>query len=441
MNKFHRNPGRLEVKDVTGGNPDDKKSDTVEIKGALDAFSKTLNAFMEKTDKEMAEIKKSADGKSADVVTQAEVKKVTDALIEQKKMIEAMRLENNRPIIMGLDGTKTQMTEDQVEHKKAFDSWFRKGIEGNLEELQKKALSVGTDPEGGYTVPVQMETAIDRVITEVSEMRQVARVVQVSTASYKKRVSMGGATSGWVGEQTSRPTTDTPTVDVLEFPVMELYANPAATQSTLDDSAINIEQWLSDEVAIEFASQEGSTFVNGNGASKPRGFLSYDGVQNDSWAWGKLGYVLTGVSGDFADSSADPGAETTNIVDLVYSLKPAFRRNARFTMNRKTVATMMKLRDAEGRQLWSSGLREGQPDRLMGYAIHEMEDMPDIAANSYSIAFGDFQRGYTIVDRIGVRVLRDPFSAKPYVQFYTTKRVGGGVSHFEAIKLLKFGTA
>lgn len=428
--------GPLETKEA---NPDDvKKADTVEIKKALSEFSKTLDAFMTKTDDEFKEIKKN----KVDPVTTEEVKKISEALAEQKKQVEALRLDNQRPIFTSTDGTKTQLTEDQVEHKKLFDSWFRKGHnEDDLREIEKKTLSVGTDPDGGYTVPVQMEAAMDRVITEISQMRQIARVVQVSTASYKKRVSQGGATSGWVGEQASRPNTDTPQISMLEFPVMELYANPAATQSILDDSAINIDQWLADEVAIEFAQEEGAAFVNGNGASKPLGFLQTDKVADASWTWKKLGYVTTGVSGDWADSSSDPGAEITNIVDLVYSLKPIFRGNARFTMNRATVASVMKLRDADGRQLWSSGLQEGQPDRLMGYPIHEMEDMPDIGADSYSIAFGDFRRGYLIVDRIGVRVLRDPFSSKPYVQFYTTKRVGGGVDHYEAIKLLKFGTS
>ena len=147
------------------------------------------------------------------------------------------------------------------------------------------------------------------------------------------------------------------------------------------------------------------------------------------------------MAGNWADSSTDPGAEQDNLIDLVYSLKPAFRANARFTCNRKTVSSLMKLRDSDGRLLWSSGLQAGQPDRVLGYPITEMEDMPDIGANAYALAFGDFRRGYLIVDRIGVRVLRDPFSAKPYIQFYTTKRVGGGIGHFEAIKLLKFAAS
>jgi len=433
--------GPLEVKDVTGGGEGERKNapDTVEIKKAVDTFSQTLEAFMQKTDQELAEMKKSSDKKTADVVTQDEVKKITASLEATKSQVESLRLENNRPMMTAPDGTKTQLTDAQMEHKRAFNDWFRKGAgEESLGGLQTKALSVGTDPDGGYVVPVQMEGAIDRVVTEISEMRQLARIVQVSTASYKKRVSQGGASSGWVGEQGARPNTDTPTLDVLEFPVMELYANPSATQSMLDDGAISIEQWLADEVSIDFAVQEGAAFVTGNGANKPRGFLSYPTVANANWTWGNLGRVITGVDGDWKDSSTDPGAETDNIVDLVYALKPVFRRNARFTMNRKTVSSIMKLRDADGRQLWSSGLRDGQPDRLMGYPIFEMEDMPDIASDAFAIAFGDFQRGYLIVDRIGVRVLRDPFSAKPYVQFYTTKRVGGGIAHYEAIKLLQF---
>lgn len=435
MKDFMYPDGPLETKDAGEGETK-QAPDTAEIKRQLDAYDKTVQAFMTKTDDTIAELKK---GKDVDPLDTEAGKKMQLDMAELKKSVEALRLSEARPMMTAPDGTKTQMTDEQMEHKSAFDAWFRKGAnENQLGELQAKALSVGTDPDGGYTVPVQTETAIDRVITEISEMRQISRVVQVSSASYRKRVSQGGATSGWVGEQAPRPNTDTPTIEMLEFPVMELYANPAATQSILDDSAINIDQWLADEVSIEFAVQEGAAFVNGNGASKPRGFTTYDKVLNDNWTWGKHGKIITGVAGDWADSSADPGAETKNIVDLVYALKPVFRRNARFTMNRKTVSSIMKLRDADGRQLWSTGLRDGQPDRLMGYPIYEMEDMPDIADDAYPIAFGDFQRGYLIVDRIGVRVLRDPFSAKPYIQFYTTKRVGGGCDHFDAIKFLQF---
>lgn len=439
MKDFAHPEGPLEFKDATGGNDDDKKTpvDTVEIKKQLDAFDKTLEAFMKKTDEGIAEVKK---GKEVDPLDTEAGKKMQADLTTLQKSVEALRLQEARPIITQRDGTKKQLSAEEVKHFEEFDKFFRKGVESSeLVEMESKTLSVGTDPDGGYTVPTQMETAIDRVITEISPIRQIARVVQVSTASYKRRTSLGGATSGWVGEQASRPNTDTPTIAIQEYPVMELYAQPAATQSILDDSAINIEQWLADEVSIEFAFQEGSAFVNGNGASKPTGFLQGPKVAESSWSWGNTGYVVTGASGAFLSAAA--GDEATNIIDLVYALKPAFRGNARFVMNRATVSEIMKFRDTEGRPLWQSGLREGQPDILNGYPITEAEDMPDVAADSYSVAFGDFRRGYIIVDRIGTRVLRDPYSAKPYVLFYTTKRVGGNLGHFDAIKLLKFGTS
>jgi HK97 family phage major capsid protein len=337
--------GPLERKDASGG---EGAADTVEIKKALDGFSKTLDAFMKKTDQEIAEVKKTG---TTDAVTQAELKKIEDSLLDQKKLVDQMRLDNARPVMMSPDGTKTMLTADQVEHKKQFERFFRKGVESSeLQAFEAKTLNVGTDPDGGYTVPVQMERAIDRVVTEISPIRQIARVVQVSSASYRKLVSKGGATSGWVGEQSSRPNTETPRLDPMDFPVMELYANPAATQSLLDDSAINIEQWLADEVSIEFAQQEGRAFVTGNGSAKPRGFLSYDVVEQDSWSWNKLGYRATGVSGGFL--ATNPGDGATNIIDLFYSLKPAFRANARFVMNRKTISLVMKMRDADGQLLW-----------------------------------------------------------------------------------------
>lgn len=432
--------GPLEVKDATGDGDEGGANpalDTNEIKKQLDEYDKTVQAFMTKTDETIADLKKKG---AVDPLDNETGKKMSADIATLKKSIETLRLQEARPVITAPDGTKTQLTEEQVEHKKHFERFFRKGYESEeLTAIEQKTLSVGTDPDGGYTVPVQMETAIDRVITEISQVRQIARVVKVSTASYKRRTSLGGATSGWVGEQASRPNTDTPTLAVQEYPVMELYANPSATQSILDDSAINIDQWLADEVSIEFAQEEGAAFVNGNGANKPTGFLQGSKVANASWTWGSTGYVVTGNSGGFL-ATAD-GDEATNIVDLVYALKPAFRTNARFTMNRATVAEMMKIRDADGRPLWHTNMREGQPDTLNGYPVTELEDMPDIAADSFSIAFGDFRRGYIIVDRIGTRVLRDPFSAKPYVQFYTTKRVGGNLGHYDAIKLLKFGTS
>ncbi len=437
-------PANLETKDdpPAGDSPADPPSDTAEIKQALDGFMQTFDAFDKKTKDELAQMKKSMDKRTADVVTQDEVKKLNDALDEQKKIIDDLRLAERRPQIDGPDGQKRTLTEAEVKHAEAAMNYIRKGDEAGLRELEAKALSVGSDPDGGYMVPMQMESTVDRVLSEVSPIRAIATVQQISTAVYKRPVNMSGTGTGWVGESAGRPETATPTLRERTFPAMELYAMPAATQSLLDDAAINIEQWLADEVQIAFAEQEGNAFVLGDGVDKPRGFISgYTHVDNDNFteASGGCGYVATGTTGAFK-TTAD-GDDSDNLIDLVYSLKSGYRQGARFVMNRKTQGEVRKIQDADGNKIWQPGLQNGQPASLLGYPITEAEDMPDIAADSFSIAFGDFRRGYLIVDRVGIRILRDPFSSKPYVLFYTTKRVGGGVKMFEPIKLLKFGTS
>jgi HK97 family phage major capsid protein len=244
------------------------------------------------------------------------------------------------------------------------------------------------------------------------------------------------AASGWVGETDSRAQTNTPTIAALDFPAMDLYAMPAATQTLLDDAQVDIEQWLANEVQIVFAEQEGAAFINGDGSAKPTGFLNYTTAADASWAWGKIGYIASGADGAFA--SSDP---SDALINLAYAPKQGYRANGTWVMNRKTEAAIRKFKDGDDNYIWQPGTAIGQPASLLGYPVAEAEDMPDIASNSYSIAFGDFARGYLIVDRVGINVLRDPFSAKPYVLFYTTKRVGGGVQNFEAIKLMKFAAS
>jgi HK97 family phage major capsid protein len=211
---------------------------------------------------------------------------------------------------------------------------------------------------------------------------------------------------------------------------------PAATTTLLEDSAVNIDEWLAREVEVAFAVQEGNAFVIGDGNNKPKGFLSYPTVANSAWEWGKLGYIATGQAGAFPAS--DP---SDVLIDLIYALKAGYRQNAVFVMNRKTQSAVRKFKDSGGSYLWQPPAAAGGRATLMTFPVIEAEDMPDIAANSLSIAFGDFSRGYLVVDRQGVSVLRDPYTAKPYVLFYTTKRVGGGVQDFDAIKLLKFAAS
>jgi len=282
-------------------------------------------------------------------------------------------------------------------------------------------------------VPSETETEIGRVLSQASPIRAIADVRQVSASALRKPIATTGAIAGWVGETETRPETAAPVLSELEFPTMELYAMPAATQSLLDDAAVNIEEWLAAEVQIAFAEQEGTAFVTGDGMRKPRGFLSYDTADDTAWSWGRLGTVPSGANGDFATSN--PGDA---LVDLVYALKAGYRANAHWVMNRTTQGEIRKFKDNDGNYLWQPGLAAGQPATLLNFPIAEAEDMPDIASGATAIAFGDFRRGYLVVDRLGVRTLRDPYTRKPYVLFYTTKRIGGGIQNFEAIKLLRF---
>jgi HK97 family phage major capsid protein len=243
---------------------------------------------------------------------------------------------------------------------------------------------------------------------------------------------MGGSGSGWVGEKDARPQTATPDLRKLEFPTMELYAMPAATQTLLDDAAINIEQWLADEVSTTFAEQEGAAFINGNGVNQPRGLLSYEKVANASYAWGKLGFTITGGASGFASSA--PGDA---IVRTYYSLKAGHRNGASWLISDGVMGSIATMKDGDGTYLFKAPQLPGEMGTLMGKPVLTDDNMDALAADKFPIAFGNFQRGYVIADRTGVRVLRDPYTAKPYVLFYTTKRVGGGVQDFEAIKLVK----
>jgi len=360
-----------------------------------------------------------------------------DPLFEEKMArmdakLDSLTVKQARPPL----GSERRETHSTREHKAAFETYVRAGESAGLRALETKALSAGSNPDGGYLVPDETETEIGRRLTLISPIRSIAGVRQISGNVYKKPFMTAGPAVGWVGETDTRSQTTSPTLAELSFPAMELYAMPAASATLLEDSAVNIDEWIAGEVEQVFAAQEGTAFVNGDGTNKPKGFLSYTIVAEASWAWTKIGYVATGTAGDF-----DADAPIDAVIDLVYALKSGYRQNGNFVMNRKTQAKVRKLKDADGQYLWSPPTQVGGRASLLTYPVVEAEDMPDIAANAYAIAFGDFRRGYLVVDRAGVRVLRDPFSAKPYVLFYTTKRVGGGVQDFDAIKLLKFAAS
>jgi HK97 family phage major capsid protein len=404
-------------------------ANTREIRQAFDDLAREFDAFKQANDERLAQMEK----RSADPITEEKVDRINQALTEQKRALDALTLEAARPII----GGERKAAPYQVrERKQAFDRYVRKGDAGGLDALEMKALSAGSNADGGYTVPLEIESVIDRVLAKASPIRSIATVRQIGANTYRKPINIAEAASGWVGETGSISQTGTPTLAALDFPAMELYAMPAATQTLLDDSQVDIEQWLADEVQIVFAEQEGAAFVSGDGSNKPTGFLHYTAVADASWSWGNLGYIASGADGAFASSNPADA-----LINLAYAPKQGYRANGRWVMNRKTESTVRKFKDTTGNYIWQPGLSAEQSPTLFGYPVTEVEDMPDIASNSYSIAFGDFARGYLVVDRVGVRVLRDPYSAKPYVLFYTTKRVGGGVQNFEAIKLMKFAAS
>ena len=397
-----------------------------EVKQAFDEFLQGFESFRQANDERL----KGLERRSADVLHEEKVARIDAALTQTQAKIDQLMLAERRP---ALGGERKSFDPAHAERKAAFDRYVRKGDGLNLEV---KALSEGSNADGGYTVPLEIERTIDRVLSQASPIRAIASVRSIGSATYRKPITTAGAAAGWVAETGSISQSSTPTLAALDFPAMELYAMPAATQMLLDDSQVDIEQWLADEVQIVFAEQEGAAFVNGDGSAKPKGFLHYTNVADASWSWGNIGYIASGADGAFASSSPSDA-----LLTLAYAPKQAYRANSRWVMNRKTESAVRKFKDDNGNYIWQPGAAAGQPATIFGYAVTEAEDMPDIASNSYSIAFGDFARGYLIVDRVGVRVLRDPYSAKPYVLFYTTKRVGGGVQNFEAIKLMKFAAS
>lgn len=323
-------------------------------------------------------------------------------------------------------------------HLKAFDAYVRQGDDDGLRGLvlEGKGLNTAVNSEGGYLVDPQTSDRIHAVLDASASIRAIANVVQVEAGSFDVLVDHGDVGSGWENEASTITETGSAAIDRISIKLHELSAMPKASQRLLEDSAFDVEGWLAERIAMKFARAEAAAFISGTGTDQPTGFLTHTIVANGTETWGELGYVATGAAGDF-----DGTNPADAIVDLVYALDAGYRANAAFVMNSKTAGAVRKMKDADGRFLWSDGLASGEPARLMGYPVLIAEDMPDIAADAHAIAFGDFRSGYTIAERPDLRVLRDPFSAKPHVLFYATKRVGGDVTDFEAIKLLKFAAS
>ncbi|MEO1015280.1 MAG: phage major capsid protein [Pseudomonadota bacterium] len=392
-----------------------------EIKAAMAEFLEAFEAFKDANDERLDELEAKASG---DVVLADKVERINTALTEQKAAIDRMALDARRPAL----GRAAAPVD---ERKAAFLAYMRSG---DATRLEAKALSIGTPADGGYLAPEETAAAVAAAVAAASPLRQIASVREIGANVYRKPTSLGGLVANWVGETAPRAQTATPTLQAIDFETAELFAMPAATQALLDDAVVDVEQWLADEVQGEFAAQETAAFVSGNGTNKPTGFLHPDKAPEATRDADEIGYVATGVDGGF------PTANPSDVLlDLIYTPKQSYRANGRFVMNKATVAAVRKFRDVDGNYIWQPSSEAGRPSSLLGHPVTEVEDMEPIGSNSYSIAFGDFRRGYLIVDRQGLQILRDPYTAKPYVLFYTTKRVGGGVQDFDAIKLLKFG--
>ena len=414
--------GHSMTPNIRNGRAPETKSVDADVSVAFEDFMSAFEHYRQSNDERLSEIERRG---GTDVITEEKMARIDLALDEQKRTLDALLVKRARPDL-GRGAAQPSAV------RQAFDAYVRRGDEAGLRQSELKAMSAGSDPDGGYLVPDELDSEIGRRLSELSPIRSIATVRQVSGAVLKKPFALNGMATGWVGETDDRPQTAAPQLAELQFPTMELYAMPAATASLIEDSAVDIEGWIASEVEAAFAEQEGAAFVAGDGVNKPRGFLDYPSVADDAWSWGNLGFVATGAAGAFGTDPSD------RLVELIYALKAGHRQNGRFVMNRKTQSQIRKFKDADGNYLWMPPAGAGQAASLMGFPVVEAEDMPDVAANALALAFGDFRRGYLVVDRTGVRILRDPYSAKPYVLFYTTKRVGGGVQNFEAIKLLKF---
>lgn len=429
--------------------------DAKELAKAVDGVKTGFEAFKEANDQRIKEIE--AKG-AADPLLEEKLAKIEKDMDTKQAKLDQFELaikRQNRTVVdekgneIDLDakaakwanmvarsrGTRVEDfgSKQLDEYKSAFDTFLRKGDE-IIGANEKKALSVGTDPDGGYVVHPDMSGAIVTKVFETSPMRAYASIQVISTDALEGLFDLEEAASGWVGETEARPETGTPQLGKWRIPVHELYAKPKATQKILDDAEINMEAWLAGKVSEKFARDEAAAFVSGNGVNKPRGFLTYgDGTTLP----GTIERINTGANGAFV--AAPNGGDV--LIDALYGLKAQYRANATWFMNRSTTKLARKLKDSDGAYLWSPGIAAGQPASLLGYPIAAFEDMPNPATGSLSIAVGDMRAAYQIVDRVGIRTLRDQYSAKPYVEFYTTKRVGGDVINFEAIKLIEFSAS
>jgi HK97 family phage major capsid protein len=399
--------------------------------------NKEILDLIEKSNVAFENFKKINDEKSSktEADRKAEMEKAFADIEATKQAIEQLQAKAARPGF----GQGANENPAIAEHKEAFNSYVRKGVDYD-KSLESKALAISTNSgaDGGYAVPKVIDDMIENIVVNISPIRQIADVRQISTSDFHKLVNLKGTGSASVAETASRGATNTPTLQDIKITPYDLYANPQITQQMLDDVFFNAEQWLADEVGEELARQEGNLFVNGNGTNQAQGLLAptFAATADKTRAFGTVEYLATGTAGAFAASN--PG---DSLIALVSKLKAKYRAGAKWVLPKSVLFAIAAFKDSTGRYIFNPVSAPNVPATLLGYEVVEAEDVPDITSGSLSVLFGDFKRAYTIVDRVGTRIIRDPFSNKPYIGFYTTKRVGGAVVNTEAYKALKFSAS
>lgn len=361
-----------------------------------------------------------------DVVTTEKLDRINTALsdLEAAMALQARKLEAAATI-----GTGGRIIPD-TEYSQNFTAYARGGGEAIQASLKKTP-----DSDGGYLAPIEWDRTITDKLKIVSPGRSVFGIQTVTGQGFRKVFNLRGQASGWVGETAARPESGTSAFGVMTYNFGELYANPAITQQMLDDAEVDVETWLAGEVDTEFGFQESVAFISGSGVDRPTGLLTYvtGGANAAVHPFGSV--KLT------ASANAALLNDAQTIINLIYGLPTELGQNASFIANRNTIKVIRSFKDGQGNYLWQPNFQSGEPATIAGYKSMEYAAMPDIAANSVPVLFGDFSRGYGIFDRKGTTVLRDPFTNKPFVHFYTTKRVGGGLLNPEFIKGVKIQLA
>jgi len=401
---------------------------TTEIVKLIEDQGKAWHEF-QKTNDEI--IKAKADGKTVDEL-RAKLDLISADMNKQQESFRDFEKKANRPA-----AGNSEMTQEQLEHKKAFNTFLRKGRDDGLSEIQAKAMNTGSDPDGGYTVLPEMDMMIDRVAPTISAMYRLADVTTISTAKWSKLVKASGMAMRRVADgQTGGETTE-PTYKKVEIEVFTAEVEPWVYNETLEDSFINLEADLADEAAIGFAEGAGAEFITGNGVGKARGIAGYTNVANSAYAWGSVGYIASGKSAAFASV-----APADKVIALQHSLKSQYRPGAVWLTNDTTLSTMRQIKDASGAYyLWQPDPTAAFGGRFLGHPVEIDDNFAAIAAGSYSLAFGNFKRGYQIVNRAGTTVIRDNITAKGSTKFNFRRRFGAGIKNFEAIKLMRFATS